>query len=700
MLRLFLTLLLLVGASSLAATALHVSAATGSSVNVPHYYTGNGSGFLMGEFYVSNPHTGGLVLRAITTTALGSGDDSTGFSEIGLYIDANNNAAFEIGVDQRYGQAYTAYPSDNGSLTFTEALAFTPGETKRFLIVGKLGGATPPAYNNAFHTIIQSIDATGGTPTGVPTTFVRGAAVINIPTPLRLEYDVTGTGPQYTYSFRLVLNNHDGSWTAGQEWGSVHFGQAAFGSGGTVPFAGWSTNSSSYPVGPFVSTGWSSIQVGGINYHCPILHDNISPQDYWMPAAVGDSLTWSGTVGTFLNEGEMSFSMQRKIGTGPAGNAIIEPAYRVGDYIRVVAVPATVARPGPLETGSGNGLVLGAFDLIAHSNAATFSGLTLAASGSGDDSSAFSEVRLYVDTNGNGAFDPGVDTPFGAAYTAFPADNGSLTFNDTLNLAINETKRLLVVCKLNGAVPANYGQTFQARVTAISATGENHSGLPTAAVAGLRIHAPAITVTTTGANLSAFANGQGPGGLGLGVAEFLLHNTGVNGANFGSITLAAGGSLFDHLAFAQVALYEDSNNSFQFDVGDTLYGTAAAGFSGDDGNLTFTQAATLAQGQWRRYFLVVKLNGTATVGDDFWVRVASLGVTGGTEAPSLGTLEQAFTIIPGSDPIGGTGGGTGGGSGGSKDSGGCIAGAANLLPLPILLAITRRRRARQAFVRR
>lgn len=27
--------------------------------------------------------------------------------------------------------------------------------------------------------------------------------------PLTLEYNVSGTGPPYTYSFRLVLDNHD-----------------------------------------------------------------------------------------------------------------------------------------------------------------------------------------------------------------------------------------------------------------------------------------------------------------------------------------------------------------------------------------------------------------------------------------------------------------------------------------------------------
>ena len=674
-----------------------------NGVQVPYSYTGSGKGFSVGAFDIGTSIGVGHVLHSVTLAAsgFGGGDDSLVYSEVGLFMDTDNNGAFNSETDQRYGQQYSAFPSDDGNLTFSQDVGISSTAPKRFFVVVKLSGPLPPQPDQILYISVTGATGTGGSVGGVPTAIVASIRPLGGPTPLRLEYHVTGAGV-YNYVFRWVLDNNDNSWLAGQEWSGPVFGQAAFDAPGTIPFASWVTDSACFPVGTYVTTFWSTMTLpSGMQYTAPLLFDNVAPQQqYWTPAYVGDELTWWGTCDTLLDHGEMTWNSRRPGGASIPGSATLEPAYRVGDYIRVVAVPAAVTRPGPLETGSGAGFLMGAFDLIAHSNAATLSSLTLAALGTGDDASAFSEVRLYVDTNGNGAFDPGVDTPFGAAYTAFPADNGSLTFNDTLNLAINETKRLLVVCKLNGAVPASYGQTFQARVTAINATGQNHSGLPTAAVAGLRIHAPAITVTTTGANLSAFANGQGPGGLGLGVAEFLLHNTGVNVATFGSITLAAGGSLFDHLAFSQVALYEDSNNSFQFDVGDTLYGAAAAGFSGDDGNLTFTQAATLAQGQWRRYFLVVKLNGTATVGDDFWVRVASLGVTGGTEAPSLGTLEQAFTIIPGSDPIGGTGGGTGGGSGGSKDSGGCIAGAANLLPLPILLAITRRRRARQAFARR
>ncbi len=285
--------------------------------------------------------------------------------------------------------------------------------------------------------------------------------------------------------------------------------------------------------------------------------------------------------------------------------------------------------------------------MIAHSNAATLSDITLAASGSGDDSSAYSDIRLYVDSNGNGLFDPGVDTPFGSASSAFPADDGTLTFSGTLNFAPNETKRLLVVAKLNGPVPASFGQTFDTTITAINATGFMHSGLPTATVAGIAIAAPALTVAATGALQSVFCNASGAGGLGLCVADFLLSNNAVAAASLNSITVAAAGSIFDQTDLSLVALYEDSNANGFFDPADTLYGTAAGAFAADDGSLTFSQAITFAPSQSRRFFLVLKLAGLAAAGSDFWCRISALGLVSGTEAANLGTLVQGLTILAG-----------------------------------------------------
>lgn len=489
--RLLTGLLAIAASQSLLATALSVTLVTGTFLGVPHNFTGNGSGFRMGAFEVHNPHTAGLILFDITLEAVGSGDDSTAFSEIGLFIDTNGNGTFEPGVDSRYGQTFTAYPVDNGSLTFTESAAFAPGETKRFLIVGKMNGVVLPMFQHGFRTIVSSITATGGAATGVPTAFNEGFGIINYPTPLRLEYAVTGTAPPFTYTFRVILDNHDGSWSAGQSWQYLHFGMSAFGApSGTAPFATWTTDAASFPVGPFTSNSWGVSTIAGIAYYRPGLVDTVAPEfEPWIPANIGDQLTWWGTCDVLLEDGEMAWSFYRVGGASVPGSAVLEPAYRVGNWLRVDAVAGGAVNAGPADVGTGHGFVAGAFTIKANGAAATVSAITLQAAGTLDDTAAFSSLRLFVDTNGNGAFDPGIDTQFGQAQAAFPADDGSLTFTGSYGFSGGETRRFLVVAALNGS--ATPGQTFQATVAAISATGGPHSGMPTAAMPGFVI-VPAI----------------------------------------------------------------------------------------------------------------------------------------------------------------------------------------------------------------
>ncbi|MCA8914083.1 MAG: hypothetical protein KDB90_01625 [Planctomycetes bacterium] len=645
------------------------------TVSVPRDYTGNGVGFLMGAFEISNTGATGAVLQSITLTAIGSGDDSTAFSEIGLYLDSDGNGSYDANMDTRYGAAYAAYPMDDGSLTYAESTGFASGASKRFLIVGKMNGAVLPNYQQGFRTIVSSVGVTGAVPTGIPTTYTGGVGILNGATPLRLEYDLTGTSAPYDYSFRLLLDNHDGSWISGQAWGGpIIFGQAKFGAAGTTPFLTWVTDSTSYPVGPFDTTGWWASSVGGLPYDAPGLYFGASPfGQSWTPSGVGDQLTWFGTANTFVDDGEMAWSMRRATSQPNSGSATLEPAHRVGDYLRVVSVAGAALDVAPTSTGGGSGFAIGAFDVVSHSNSATLNSITLAASGSGDDSSAFSDVRLFVDSNSNGSYDPGVDTQFGSAYSAYPGDDGSLTFTDALNFSPNETKRLLLVVQLNGPTLATYGQTFDTRVTAISATGNMHSGLPTAVVPGIHIQAPTLTLATSATVQNVAYNEQGPVGIGVQAAEFLLTNNAVGTANLDSITVAAAGSLFDQTGFASVALYEDTNVSGSYDATDVLYAASASAFPADDGSLTFSQSIAFAANQSRRFFLVVRLSGSAQLSDDFWAQVAALGVSGGTETVGVpGTLVECLSInsaAPNPPPSGGAGGDNDSGcSSNSRDS--------------------------------
>jgi hypothetical protein len=458
--------------------------------------------------------------------------------------------------------------------------------------------------------------------------------------PLTLEYSVSGTGPPYTYNFRLVLDNHDNSWAAGQGWLGLAFGLSL----APPVFATWQTDVASYPVGPWTSPGWAGASGPGGQYSGPGF---LSGGNYWIPNAIGDDITWFGTADTFVDEPSMLW-LTGSI-TGGAVQPWLEPAVRVGDWLAVTPVAGAVVEAPPTATGGADGFAIGSFEIISHDSPSALTNVSLMASGTGDDSTAFSEVGLFVDMNSNGAFDPGVDQRFGQVYSAYPLDDGVLAFTDTLNFAANDAKTLLVVAKLNGPTLAGFGETFNTAVSAIIATGGTHSGLPTAVVPGIHIHAPTLTVAApAGVTQNVAANEKGPGGNGLTVATFMLTNNNIGTADLASIAISATGSLDDTASLTLVALYEDTNGNNNHDMADAAYGSPVAAFPADDGTLTFTQAGTFAQGQSRRYFVVIKLGGAyAPGGSQFHTRVEAVGVTQPTEsAGAPGGYMNGVIILP------------------------------------------------------
>lgn len=114
--------------------------------------------------------------------------------------------------------------------------------------------------------------------------------------PLRLDYDVTDLGGGlYDYDFTLTLDNNDGTFAAGHGWQLVVFGA---GWNSPSPLTDFLFDTSDFSVGSF---GFSST-TGSFNG--PSL---IAVDVNWYPAAVGESLYWSGTSTAFLDQGSLRF---------------------------------------------------------------------------------------------------------------------------------------------------------------------------------------------------------------------------------------------------------------------------------------------------------------------------------------------------------------------------------------------------------
>ena len=121
--------------------------------------------------------------------------------------------------------------------------------------------------------------------------------------PLTLAYCITDDpSGGYIYTFTLTLDNHDGSWESGQGYNWITFGDVFLADSNFPDFVGF------LPApAPFDDEGYS---YSGGGHNGPTLLDFGVDNDFrgWIPANVGDSITWSGHSNIFLGADEMEWS--------------------------------------------------------------------------------------------------------------------------------------------------------------------------------------------------------------------------------------------------------------------------------------------------------------------------------------------------------------------------------------------------------
>ena len=150
-------------------------------------------------------------------------------------------------------------------------------------------------------------------------------------TPLTMEYAVTdlGTG-LYQYDFELILDNHDGSWVSGNEWDWITFADAPVGS--TSPLADFSNFvATDLPAGSILTNS-----SGGHNGPTLALTNGSAGLPGWVPAAIGESLLWSGTSATFLGQGDLLWS---SLITGGGASSV---SFEVANLVSYTAPAPTV----------------------------------------------------------------------------------------------------------------------------------------------------------------------------------------------------------------------------------------------------------------------------------------------------------------------------------------------------------------------
>ena len=143
-------------------------------------------------------------------------------------------------------------------------------------------------------------------------TLAMASAGSALATPLTMEYAKTALGGGlFQYDFTLALDNHDGSWAAGQQWdwivfgdtdssGSLYKGFDPDGTGGAA--AAWTTTGYSAPISN-VTSSWgahngATLAVGATTVALP----------GWQPLAVGDEISWAGVSTVNFLAGQMTWS--------------------------------------------------------------------------------------------------------------------------------------------------------------------------------------------------------------------------------------------------------------------------------------------------------------------------------------------------------------------------------------------------------
>jgi hypothetical protein len=116
--------------------------------------------------------------------------------------------------------------------------------------------------------------------------------------PLALDYVVTDTGlGVYQYDFTLTLTNDDGSWSPGQGYGWIIFGDA---NQSDSPLSDFQMDPAQFPVGP-----WTSL-TSSVGYHNGPTFNYVL--DKWVPSDIGDTLQWTGFSAVFLDQDQLLFS--------------------------------------------------------------------------------------------------------------------------------------------------------------------------------------------------------------------------------------------------------------------------------------------------------------------------------------------------------------------------------------------------------
>jgi hypothetical protein len=386
-----------------------------------------------------------LTLTELAITSDGTVNESVGLGDVVVYVDSNGNGAVDAG-DPQLGTGQ-AFATNNGTLTLTGlSEPITSGAPLDVLLTAEVKTTA-----NLSDTVTFRVEGWRAkaeeTATGTAVPVVGGGVsgslqVIGSDPPKTITVTkgaltpATAAGNADVKTIPLLVM--DVSTTTGQL--DLH----------TLTFA----TSGSGDDGNLVFNFWGQRLTGATSTYSLVV-------DYTLAGTASSGETFalqlkqSGVVAhAYYGNGGQSISVTQ----GPIQSAVL--SILAGSPTLSVSAAGLAARA---DAGGAEGVAL-TLDLATSAASVDLSSLRVSARGTVDDVSGVSQVGLYADTNGDGAFDVSVDTAL-APSASFTTNDGSLSFaiaTGSQTLASGSTTRIFVTVTLASSLPS--GQSFSLSV--------------------------------------------------------------------------------------------------------------------------------------------------------------------------------------------------------------------------------------------
>jgi len=448
-------------------------------------------------------------IGSITLQASGTGDDGRAIPAVKLWRDLDDDGMFDAQQDEQLAQS--SFSGNDGMVTLNVSPAdstLPKGDTQLFFVTVDFN--TNGSHGDTFSTQITDI---GGT--------LPGTNIIGVPTP-------SGSA-----NAGLILQN-----PLNVQWHGPLNARGADSSESGLLIADFSVTAEvmDWEVSAIVARASGSLNDSFSFNRLQLMEDtnnngSFDGEDTDMPAAFASVAFGSddGLLSIVPTQSTFRMGVERRFfliadfsGLANSGQTFL---VRVEDVIGTPAlgggattnVPTassgqvtigganlrmTVNGPNAAESiannevgETGQGVVLMDFSVTSSNATRSIGDITFKAVGTGDDSTAFTEIALYEDFNDNGMFD---GTPIDRLActnpeVAFSQNDG--TYTATLvdsEVNAGQPRRFFLAVKFAGTALATH--TFNARVTAWTVSSGFQTGVPSLQTTSFVVGSPVLTV--------------------------------------------------------------------------------------------------------------------------------------------------------------------------------------------------------------